>query len=112
MSRIALIGEGPLPEPGATDTAFAQLRREMIRQTFADHGKAVEACHWKMERVVASDRAEGIDASVANLTFRYVEGGTRGSVTLLVPPEVLRELRDACDRMLGAGGRAPARGPA
>jgi hypothetical protein len=26
VSRIALLGEGPLPSPGATDTAFAQLR--------------------------------------------------------------------------------------
>lgn len=87
---------------GGYDAAIAALRREMVGGTLGDHGKVVQSVRWKIERLVASDRASAIDMPIASLTFNYLEGGNaKDRVTLVFPPEVLGDLMDACRALVG-----------
>lgn len=83
------------------DAAKALIRREIVKNTVLDHGKLLVGADWRLDRVVSSAHGSNIGAGVAVLTLRYREGDRQERLTLHVLPDALRELRDACDRLLG-----------
>jgi hypothetical protein len=83
------------------EAAKSVLRREILRNSILDHGRLLAGVDWRLDRVLASEHGSNIGASVAVLTLRYREGDRQERLTLHVLPETLRELRDACDKLLG-----------
>ena len=82
MSRIALLGEGPLPGPGAVDTAFAQLR---LHQLFA-------ALREENEVHVVDTRSDDVGVALRELRPTCVVtagtfGPTRAAVAAVGFPE-------------------------
>jgi hypothetical protein len=78
-----------------------QLRRELVRQTVADHGKLVVDTRWRLEHITSSDRVSGIDTTVAVMTFSYVDGDEQRRTTLHFLPDQIAALRQAASEMLG-----------
>jgi len=76
------------------------MRKEMIRQTIADHGKVVVDTHWRVEHITSSDRGDGLNATVAVMTFNYLDGPEQRRVTLHFLPDQVGALRDAANEML------------
>jgi hypothetical protein len=76
------------------------LRRQLIRQTVSDHGKVVVETRWRLERIVASDRARGLDTPVAVVTFSYLDGKEERRTTLHFLPDQLAALQAATTEML------------
>jgi hypothetical protein len=82
------------------DLAVKVVRDEILRGTFADHGKLVERVSWRVDKIAASDRGEKIGLPVVVMTLAYHEGGRRKRITVQMGPDQLRELRAMCDRLL------------
>lgn len=76
------------------------LRRALLRETIADHGKLVTGTAWRVDRITSSHRAEGLSQSVAVVTFSYREGEQARRITFHLMPEQLDALRKAADHML------------
>ncbi len=85
------------------ERAAPVLRTEIMERTVAEHGRLVEACHWRVDKIVNSEHGDGINVPVAVLTFDYREGPQSQSITLQLLPEQLNELKMACTRMLPDG---------
>jgi hypothetical protein len=83
------------------DSAKSQLRREILRSALADHGKLLVGVKWRLDAVQASERGTQLQAPVALLTLHYREGADAGRVTLQVLPDMMGELKIACEKMLG-----------
>jgi hypothetical protein len=83
------------------DRARARLRAELGRRTVADHGRVLEAVRWRVDVLGASDRGLGLKLPVVTLTLHYREAGRREQLSVQVLPEVMKQLRDVCDRVLG-----------
>jgi hypothetical protein len=80
---------------------FEQAKR-VVRadlRTLLDHGNTLTGINWRLDRVAACDSGAR-DALVAQLTLSYHDGRTPQRLTLQVPPQLLRELRAVCDRLL------------
>jgi hypothetical protein len=83
------------------ERARGQLRAEAARRTVADHGRLLEAVRWRVDMLSASDRGLGLKLPVVTLTLCYREGNQREQLSVQVLPDVLRQLRGICDRVLG-----------
>jgi len=81
--------------------AKVHLRREILRGALGDHGKLVEGITWRVDQVTGCDRGQGLRIPITLLTLRYREGDERGRVTVQLLPDAVRELRAACDKILG-----------
>lgn len=82
------------------DTAVQVVRAEILRGTFADHGKLVDRVSWRVDQISVSNRGDRIALPVVVVTLGYHEGGRRDRITLQMGPDQLRELRVMCDRLL------------
>jgi hypothetical protein len=82
------------------EPAKAQIRHEIIKSALADHGKLLTGVSWRLDAVQASERGANLRTPVAMLTLRYRDGAEAGRVTLQVLPDMMAELKDACDRIL------------
>lgn len=83
------------------DAAKGLLRREILRKSLLDHGRLLVGVDWRLDQVLASGHGANLGTPVGVLTLRYRDGERQERLTLHALPEVLRELRDACDRLLG-----------
>jgi len=77
-----------------------RLRQRFAERTLAEHGKLVEEAHWRVDKIVHSEHADGINLSVAVLSFAYREGERRDRITLHLLPEQLHALKQACLQLL------------
>jgi hypothetical protein len=82
------------------ESAKAFVRREMLRNTIADHGKLLESVTWRVDHPASSSRGKRLAGRVVSLTLGYREGDRRERVTLQVLPEALVELKKLCDQLL------------
>jgi hypothetical protein len=82
------------------ESAKAFVRREMLRNTIADHGKLLESISWRIDHPASSSRGKRLAGRVVSLTLNYREGDHRERVTLQVLPEALVELKKICDQLL------------
>jgi hypothetical protein len=77
------------------------LRQELIAHALRDHGKLLTRVSWRIDQVSSSDQADVVGIPVVLLTLEYLESGTPQRITLQTLPDVMAELRSACDRVLG-----------
>jgi hypothetical protein len=83
------------------EPAKAHLRQEMTRAAVTDHGKLLVGLNWRVDAIQTSERGAGLRVPVALVTLHYREGGEAGQMTLQALPDMVGELRRACDRILG-----------
>src|SRR5262249_50677739 len=83
------------------DAAKDQLRNEIVRAAIADHGKILVGVSWRLDAIQASDRGGKLRTPVAMLTLHYREGGETGRVTMQVLPDMMGELKQVCEKVLG-----------
>lgn len=69
MSRVALLGEGPLPGPGDAATGFAQLRLAQLREGLEMDGHDVRVVDVRVEDARAAVRAARPDAVISAGTW-------------------------------------------
>jgi hypothetical protein len=85
---------------GGYERAKALIRNDILNGTLADHGKLMVGVDWKVESIGASNRGAHLGLPAAVLTLRYREGNEAGRITLQLLPEMVRELRKACEKIL------------
>lgn len=85
------------------ERAAPELRTSIIERTLAEHGRLVEAAHWRVDKIVNSEHGDGLNVPVAVLTFDYREGDKRDRITLHLLPEQLNQLKNACLSMIPEG---------
>jgi hypothetical protein len=80
------------------DGAKADLRKVIIQESLADHGKVLVGIDWRVDNVTASDRGAKLNTTVLLLTLRYRENNRVERITLQLTPEGIRELKLFSDR--------------
>ncbi len=83
------------------DAAKADLRRVIIQESLADHGKVLVGVDWRVDNVTASDRGAKLNTTVVLLTLRYRDGNREERITFQLTPDAVRELKLFCDRFTG-----------
>jgi hypothetical protein len=78
--------------------AKAGLRKVIIQESLADHGKVLVGIDWRADNVTASDRGTKLDTTVVLLTLRYRDANRTERITLQLTPEAMQELKLFCDR--------------
>lgn len=82
------------------ETAKELIRRQLISRTISDHGALLTRVDWRVDRIVASRRGENLMAPIAVLTLHVREGEQQRRVTVQATVEVVRALRQVCDKLL------------
>lgn len=82
------------------ERAKSAILHENLAGALGDHGKILLGVDWRVDTVNVSQRGAGVQSRVAFLTLRYLEGDTRGRVTVQALPDVVRQLRSICDVVL------------
>jgi len=80
------------------DGAKAELRKQIIQESLADHGNVLVGIDWRVDNVTASDRGTQLNTAVVLLTLRYRDANRTERITLQLTPEAIRELKVFCDR--------------
>jgi hypothetical protein len=80
----------------------ARLRSDLGRKTVEDHGRLLEAVRWRVDMLSSSDRGLGLKMPVVTLTLHYREAGRREQLSVQVLPDVMKQIRDLCERVMGA----------
>jgi hypothetical protein len=83
------------------EPARAQIRHEIVKAAVADHGKLLVGIKWRVDAIQASEQGAKLGMPVALLTLHYLEGAEAGRVTLQVLPDMMGELRQVCEKVLG-----------
>jgi len=78
--------------------AKADLRKMIIQESLADHGKVLVGIDWRVDNVTASDRGAKLSTTVVLLTLRYRDANRTERITLQLTPEAIKELKLFCDR--------------
>jgi len=99
---LATLSEGD--EQGAEvilsqyEGAKAGLRKQIIQESLADHGKVLVGIDWRVDNVTASDRGTKLNTTVVLLTIRYRDANRTERITLQLTPEAMKELKLFCER--------------
>lgn len=83
------------------DPARARIRHEIVKAAVADHGKLLVGIKWRLDAIQTSERGAKLGMPVAMLTLHYLEGAEAGRVTLQVLPDMMGELKQVCETVLG-----------
>lgn len=83
----------------AFEAAKPALRRQIAEASLVSHGRVLTGLEWRMDSVLASDRGLQLGIPLVNLTLRYRERDDEKSITLQAVPEVLTQLRQACQQL-------------
>jgi hypothetical protein len=81
--------------------AKADLRKVIIKESLADHGKVLMGIDWRVDNISASDRGAQLNTTVVFLTLRYRDGSRKDRITFQLTPETVKELKLFCDRFTG-----------
>jgi hypothetical protein len=82
------------------EPAKAQVRGEMLAAAVLEHGQLLVKVGWRRDAILATDKSAKLRAPVAVLTLHYRDGAESRRLTLHALPDVVRELRAACDEVL------------
>jgi hypothetical protein len=85
----------------AYDAVLPGLRDEIASASITAHGKVLAGVEWRLDAIAASSRGRGLQIPIALVTLRYQDRGDAGSFTVQLLPSMVKELRDACDALLG-----------
>lgn len=80
------------------DSAKANLRKILVQESLADHGKVLVGMDWRMDNVSASNRGAKLDTTVVLLTLKYRENNRIERTTLQLTPDAIKELKSFTDR--------------
>ncbi|MBE9572864.1 MAG: hypothetical protein IMF11_19745 [Proteobacteria bacterium] len=80
------------------ESAKADLRKVIIQESLADHGKVLVGIDWRVDNVTASDQGANLNTTVVLLTLRYRDANRTERITLQLTPEAIRELKLFSDR--------------
>jgi hypothetical protein len=83
------------------EPAKQQIRHEAVKAAIADHGKLLVGVKWRVDAIQGSERGARLGTQVALLTLHYLEGAEAGRVTLQVLPDMMGELKQVCEKVLG-----------
>jgi hypothetical protein len=75
------------------------LRRQILMDSLAAHGKVMTDLEWRLDRVLHSSKGSRLDAEIVLLTLHYQEGRFPGTVTLQLTRDAAQKLRRFCDRL-------------
>jgi hypothetical protein len=92
VSELLLAGYEP---------AKARLRHEIVKAAVADHGKLLVGVKWRLDAVQASEQGARLQMPVALFTLHYLEGREMGRFTVQILPDMVNELKTACENVLG-----------
>jgi hypothetical protein len=85
--------------------AKADLRKILVQESLADHGKVLVGIDWRMDSVSASNRGAKLNTPVIILTLRYRENNRIKRTTLQLTPDAIKELKLFTDRFSRDGGQ-------
>ncbi len=80
----------------------SELRKLIITESLADHGKVLVGLDWRVDQVNASHRGMNLNTPVVMMTLRYRDGNQFERTTLQLTPETLNELKLFCERFTAA----------
>jgi hypothetical protein len=83
------------------EPAKAHLRREMVKAAVTDHGKLLTGVSWRVDAIQTSERGVKLGVPLAMVTLHYREGAEAGRVTLQVLPDMMGELKQMCEKVIG-----------
>jgi|HubBroStandDraft_6_1064221.scaffolds.fasta_scaffold262549_2 hypothetical protein len=83
------------------EPARERIRHDIVKAAVADHGKLLVGVKWRLDAIQASERGARLGTPVALLTLHYLEGAEEGRVTLQVLPDMMGELKQVCEKVLG-----------
>jgi len=83
------------------EPARERIRHDIVKAAVADHGKLLVGVKWRLDAIQASERGARLGTPVALLTLHYLEGTEKGRVTLQVLPDMMGELKQVCEKVLG-----------
>lgn len=102
---LATLSNGTTVDAGVLldryDELKGRLRRQIVAETLAQHGKVLVGLDWRVDQVVGSDRGTRLNTSVVFLTLRYRDGDRLDRITLQLTPEALTELKQFSERIGG-----------
>lgn len=75
------------------------LRRQILMDSLAAHGKVMTDLEWRLDQVLHSSKGNRLGTEIVLLTLHYQEGRTPGAVTLQLTRETAQLLRRFCDRL-------------
>lgn len=84
---------------GRYEALKRKIRAGLYAAALAEHGAVLSDVAWRVDLVAATSDATRLMMPVAMLTLTYEDGRDSRRLTLQVPGEVLRKLRDAADLM-------------
>jgi hypothetical protein len=99
---LAALSEGD--EQGAEvilsqyEGAKADLRKQIIQESLADHGNILVGIDWRVDNVTVSDRGTKLNTTVVLLTLRYRDANRTERITFQLTTEAMKELKLFCDR--------------
>jgi hypothetical protein len=78
----------------------AKLRTQLYLAALEEHGAVLADVTWRVDLVASTSGAAKLAMPVAMLTLRYRENGADQRLTLQVPGDTMKKLRDALDAIL------------
>ncbi|MEZ4294704.1 MAG: hypothetical protein R3B70_06985 [Polyangiaceae bacterium] len=82
------------------EDAKPELRRAIVTNALADHGKLLLGARYRLDIVDSSDRGARIGMPVVMLTLHYREGNEERRITLQALPDTVGQLHEICARVL------------
>lgn len=89
------------------DRAKKLIRQRLVAKSVADHGKVLTGLNWRIDRILSSSHAIDLNTPILLMNLHYEEAGEKQHIIFQVSDDILRMLRDFCDRMLKLGAEAP-----
>jgi hypothetical protein len=85
--------------------ALPALQQESVVRALGEHGKVFGGVSWRIDTIGATSHCKQLGIPIALVTLHYKDGNDGKRITLQMVPEMLGQLREACDAMLGEGAR-------
>jgi len=84
---------------GIYEDARQRVRREIVMDAMGDHGSVLVGVDWRLDALDRTSHGNAGGASVAWLTLRYQDGAREARLSVQATPDVLHELRRACEEL-------------
>lgn len=77
-----------------------QLRGAIQKAALADYGKVLIGVQWRLDMIDSTEQGRRLGVPVAMLSLHYQDGRETERITLQVLPEMMAELKAACEKVL------------
>ena len=69
-------------------------------RALGEHGNVFGGVSWRVDTIGSTNHCKALGVPVAMVTLHYREGNDTKRLTLQMVPDMVGELREACDAML------------